>query len=277
MLRIMRPKQWIKNTFVLAPLIFSGLFVQAEAVASALAAFIFFSLAASSVYVLNDLRDMEQDRLHPEKSRTRPLANGSLGRRDAIMLMVTLLAATSLSLLWKPAVTAVIAAYVGLNVAYSFSLKHQPVFDLFCIAGGFVLRVYAGAVALDVPISGWMFVTTLSLALYLACIKRRQELATSGNNARAVLKLYSVDLVNRYAEMAATGALIFYSLFVLESHPGMIFTIPVVMFGLFRYWYAVEVRGFGESPTDAVLSDLPLALTVLLWAGLCIWGLWTGA
>jgi 4-hydroxybenzoate polyprenyltransferase len=173
-----------------------------------------------------------------------------------------------------PRVMAVIAAYLLLNVAYSFVLKYQPVIDIFTIALGFVLRVYAGAIALSVPLSSWMFVTTLCLALYLAAVKRKQELAQSGTDGRKVLEKYSIPLVERYAEMSATGALVFYSLFVMSAKPTMVITVPLVLFGLFRYWYVVEELEGGESPTDALLSDGPLLLTVILWVAACGWALW---
>jgi 4-hydroxybenzoate polyprenyltransferase len=155
-------------------------------------------------------------------------------------------------------------------------LKHQPVLDIFTIAIGFVLRVYAGAVALTVPVSNWMFVTTLCLALYLAAVKRRQELSQSGTEGRKVLEKYSVSLVDRYAEMSAMGALVFYSMFVMSAKPELVITVPLVLFGLFRYWYVVEVLDAGESPTDALIADWQLLLTVVLWMASCIWALWPG-
>jgi 4-hydroxybenzoate polyprenyltransferase len=171
-------------------------------------------------------------------------------------------------------VSLVILGYLLLNLAYTFVLKHQPVVDIFTIAIGFVLRVYAGSVALGVQLSEWMFVTTLCLALFLASVKRRQELSQSGIDGRKVLEKYSISLVDRYAEMSATGALVFYSLFVMSARPQMIVSIPLVLFGLFRYWYVVEELDSGESPTDALLTDWPLLLTVVSWIGVCGWVLW---
>ena len=174
----------------------------------------------------------------------------------------------------RPSVGLVILAYLALNFAYTFILKHQPVVDIFSIALGFILRVQAGAVALAVPVSSWMFVTTLCLALYLASIKRRQELAHSGGQGRRVLEHYSVALVDRYAEMAATGTLLFYSLFVMTVQPNLAVSIPVVLYGLFRYWFVVEALEGGESPADALFSDWQLSATVLIWLGICVWVLW---
>jgi len=159
-------------------------------------------------------------------------------------------------------------------MGYTFVLKHQPVLDMFTIAIGFVLRVYAGALALSVAVSAWMLVTTLCLALFLAAIKRRQELVYSSAHGRPVLGKYSLPLVDRYAAMSATGALVFYSLFVISAKPQLVGTIPLVLFGLYRYWYVVEQPDGGESPTDALLADWQLLTTVLLWVGICAWALW---
>jgi len=270
----MRPKQWVKNGFVLAPLVFSGEFLNSGLVSQASFAVFLFCLASSAAYIINDMHDIEHDRRHPKKSKTRPLAAGIV----TIPMALALLAVLYGTLVWgwfvAPEVVQVIAAYTILNLSYTFVLKHQPVVDIFTIAIGFVLRVYAGAVALAVPVSSWMFVTTLCLALYLAAVKRRQELSQSGTEGRKVLEKYSVSLVDRYAEMSATGALVFYSMFVMSAKPQLVITVPLVLFGLFRYWYVVEELDGGESPTDALTADWQLLLTVVLWVAACVWALW---
>ncbi|MGF1841510.1 decaprenyl-phosphate phosphoribosyltransferase [Vibrio atlanticus] len=273
LVRLMRPKQWIKNAFVFAPLLFSGLFTDMLSVQHTLSAFIIFCLASSATYVLNDYNDIENDRKHPVKSKTRPLASGEVSKPQARILMVVLYGVVALSALVYPKVFSVVAAYLLLNVAYTFYLKHQPVLDVFTIAAGFVLRVYAGAVSLDVPLSSWMFITTLSLALFLAAIKRRQELMKSGNKARSVLQFYTIELVDKYAEMSATCAILFYSLFVISDKPDMVYTIPFVLFGLYRYWFIVESKDSGESPTDALFADRWLQLTILGWVVACLYSL----
>lgn len=274
LVKLMRPKQWVKNGFVLAPLIFSGLFTDIASVTNALMAMLLFSLASSATYVVNDYHDIEHDRKHPVKSRKRPLASGQVSKPQALVLLGLLYGALIWGYFQQPNVILVILAYLALNLAYTFVLKHQPVIDIFTIATGFVLRVYAGAMALSVAVSSWMFVTTFCLALYLASVKRRQELTQSGTEGRKVLEHYTVSLVEKYAEMSATGALIFYSLFVMTARPEMVITIPFVLFGLFRYWFVVESLDGGESPTDALLSDWQLALTVLIWIVASVWSLW---
>lgn len=274
LLRLLRPRQWVKNGFVLAPLVFTGGFADLATLGQALLAAGFFCLAASAAYIVNDWHDLEQDRRHPAKSRQRPLAAGQVSPGAALGLLLALYGALAWGWFQQPGVVLVILAYLGMNLAYTFVLKHQPVIDIFVVATGFVLRVYAGALALSVPLSPWMFVTTLCLALYLAAVKRRQELALSGGAARKVLAHYSIALVDRYAEMAATGALLFYSLFVMENRPQLIITIPLVLYGLFRYWYVVEAKAGGESPTDALLSDWQLLLVLLLWVAASAAALW---
>lgn len=274
LMKLMRPKQWVKNGFVLAPLVFSGAFLDDGAVCHALLAVLLFCVASSATYIINDMHDIERDRRHRKKSITRPLAAGIVSVPAALILLASLYAVLVWGWFVAPKVALVIAAYLVLNLAYTFVLKHQPVVDIFTIAIGFVLRVYAGAMALDVPVSSWMSITTLCLALYLAAVKRRQELSQSGADGRKVLEKYSVSLVDRYAEMSATGALLFYSMFVLSAKPELVITVPLVLFGLFRYWFVVEALDEGESPTDALLADWQLLLTVLLWVAACGWVLW---
>lgn len=274
LLWLLRPRQWVKNCFVLAPLVFTGAFLAPGALARALLAALVFCIASSSTYIVNDLHDLERDRRHPGKARSRPLAAGRVARREALLLLAILYCALIVAWPFAPAVLPVALAYMLLNLAYTYVLKNQPVLDIFTIALGFVLRVYAGAAALAVPLSGWMFITTLCLALYLAALKRRQELRHNGAAGRQVLEKYSAALIDRYAEMSGTGALVFYSMFVMSARPQLVVTVPLVLFGLFRYWYVVELLDGGESPTDALLEDWQLMLTGLLWTAACCWALW---
>lgn len=267
LLTLIRPRQWVKNVFVIAPLIFAGEFLNIASIEKVLLATLIFCIASSATYIVNDLHDIERDRRHPLKSKKRPLASGQVGVSSAVALLLALYGLLVVAWVLLPTVVYVVLGYMLLNLAYTFVLKHQPVIDIFTIAMGFVLRVYAGATALAVPVSSWMFVTTLCLALYLAAVKRRQELASNGSESREVLQHYTPQLIDRYAEMAATGALLFYSLFVMTARPEMVMTIPLVLYGLYRYWFIVEAKEAGESPTDALLSDWQLLLTVVVWGG----------
>ncbi|WP_448760863.1 decaprenyl-phosphate phosphoribosyltransferase [Acinetobacter tandoii] len=271
LIKLIRPKQWVKNSFVFAPLIFAGEFLHLDSIYSTLLAAFLFCLASSAVYIVNDLKDIEKDRIHPEKSKKRPLASNQVSSHSAIILLILLY--IFLISFWCVVtnVIYVIFIYLGLNWAYTFKLKHEPVIEIFIVAFGFVLRVYAGAVALTAPVSHWMFITTLSISLYLASIKRRQEILQNGSQSRGVLAHYSVTLIDRFAEMSAVTAVVFYSLYVMEFQPKLVITVPLVIFGLFRYWYIVETLKGGESPTDVIIQDKQILLTILLWIGFCIW------
>ncbi len=262
---IMRPRQWVKNSFVVAPLVFSGQLSHGMSISKTVVAFLLFCIASSASYILNDIHDIELDKRHPIKSMHRPLASGAISMSCACMLLIVCYGLLVSAWWVVPSVFYVLLGYLSLNIVYTLALKNQPVLDLFIIAFGFVFRVYAGAIAINVPVSSWMLITTLCLALYLAAIKRRQELTQHGCEGRKVLNQYSISLVNRYAEMSATCAVVFYSMFVMSARPGLVITIPIVLFGLFRYWYVVETLDGGESPVDVVLFDKPLFIGILLW------------
>lgn len=272
-IKLMRPKHWVKNLFVLAPVIFSGLLDSKVAIVDAFLAMVLFCIASSVTYVFNDYMDIESDRQHPIKSQ-RPLASGDVSKQAAIILICILYSVIIVLGMFNKNVFSVVVSYVLLNIAYSLYLKHQPVLDIFTIAIGFVLRVYAGAVAIQVPLSAWMFITTFSLALFLASIKRRQEILKSNAMSRNVLRFYTVPLMNRYAEMSSICALLFYSLFVISVNTEMVITIPFVIFGLYRYWFVVEGNGRGESPADVLFEDYQLQLSILLWVASCIYIIW---
>lgn len=276
LIQLIRPKQWIKNCFVVAPLIFSAEFLKLDAILNTFYAVLLFSLAASAVYIVNDLKDIEKDRAHPSKSQKRPLASGQVQPKSAICLLACIYIALMFAWFLMPQVIQVILVYLVLNLAYSFKLKHEPVIEIFIVASGFVLRVFAGAVALALPVSQWMFITTLSISLYLASIKRRQELVNCGSQGRGVLAHYTVSLIDRFAEMSAISSIVFYSLYVMQVQPQLIATIPFVMFGLFRYWFIVESLQGGESPTDVIVQDRQILFTVVIWLGGCIWVLIPG-
>ena len=276
MSRLIRPRHWVKNAFVLAPAVFAGVFTEPESALKGLAAFGMFCLAASAVYVFNDLRDASTDRLHPVKRHARPLASGALSIATGRMVLAALVAGLAASMIAFRAPALTIAGYVALNVAYTLWLKHVAVVDLFCIASGFMLRVYAGAQAVDVPLSSWMLITTLALALYLAAVKRRQELATSGPESRRVLANYTLPLLDGYAQTAASASVVFYSLYVMDVRPELAITVPFVLLGIFRYSYLVQTRQVGESPTDALWTDVPLILTILAWGALCVYAFLPG-
>ena len=162
-----------------------------------------------------------------------------------------------------------------LNVVYSIFLKKQPVLNIFVIAVGFVLRVYAGAAIIRVPVSPLMCITTLTLSLYLAAIKRRQEIILNNNKSREVLVHYPLELVDKYALISASITILFYSFYVIIDKPSIVISIPCVIFGLYRYWFIVEVNKEGESPVTTLFTDLQLQLSIVSWLAIIIYSFWS--
>lgn len=268
LLRLIRPKHWIKNAFVLAPLAFSGRFNEADSNWRTLGALVAFCLVASATYVMNDIFDVAADRAHPTKRFTRPIAAGQVSIPTAWVTFGVLLA-VSVGLLWlMPKIALVIGGYLLLQIAYNLYLKRQPIIDMFVIAVGFVLRIYAGAFSIEVRVSKWMFVTTFSLAIFLASMKRHQELKTHGEGSRKVLEHYTEAFTQRITEISGTLAVVFYSFYTFTAHPAFIYSIPVVLFVLVRYWFVADQAGAGESPTDLILHDRQLLLAALVLVGI---------
>lgn len=276
LLRSMRPKQWTKNAIIFAPLIFAQKFTETAPVAEACLAFLIFCGLSGAVYIINDLLDIEQDRKHPLKC-LRPLASGLLSPRAAVSFLLALLAAAvagALLLLdWQFGLIA--AAYIVLQISYSLWLKHVVIIDVFCIAAGFLLRVAAGAEAIDVTFSTWLFFCTILLALFLALSKRRHELVLLEDSAaqhRRILFEYSTDLLDQMISIVTTATLIAYILYTVSDETvakfgsdKLKFTIPFVLYGIFRYLYLIHQKNEGGSPEKVLLNDRPILVTVLLY------------
>ena len=268
-IKLMRPRHWVKNLFVFAPLVFAGLVQSSHAAAAAAIAFGFFCLASSAVYVLNDLADLEGDRHHERKSVRRPLASGRVQPRTARILFLVLISGLLTAFAWKWDVALALLAYVGINIVYSAWWKKVAIVELFLVASGFPLRVYAGTLAIGVPLSQWMFVTVLALALFLVSVKRLREFQSpDAASARAVLEQYGSDVLKQFVQISAMASLVFYCMFTLTERPELGLTVPLVLFGFFRFLLVSERVPHGDSPTEVFLSDLPLLLTVLSWGGL---------
>lgn len=266
----MRPKQWTKNLFLFAALFFVKAFTDLEKVLLATEAFALFCLASSAVYLLNDIVDLPNDREHPLK-KLRPLAAGKISKLAAGMTAV-ILGATAIGggfyLNWWFGVT--IIGYVLLNIAYSLLLKNLIILDVFTIAIGFVIRVVAGAVAISVPFSSWLILCTFFLTLFLAINKRKSELAfnaQSGN--RAVLQNYSPAFLDQMSLIALSATIISYTFYTFSSEHSklLMLTVPIVLYGLFKYLFIVnESLGADDGPSDVFLREASLQLTVLIWA-----------
>lgn len=279
-LRALRPHQWTKNLLVFAALLFSKHLFEAEPFLRTFLAFVAFCGLAGAVYLWNDVADIERDRLHPKK-KLRPLAAGELSIRTATLGAITLVVlALSLSFWLDPRLGLCAASYLGLNLAYSFGLKHVVILDVLSISLGFVLRALAGGYAIDVPVTEWLLVLALLLALFLALAKRRHEITSLSEQAsshRAILAEYSPYLIDQMTSVVTASVVTAYAFYTLSPETvhkfgtaKLSWTLPLVLYGIFRYLYLVHQKERGDSPTDMLLTDRPLLATVALWVALVI-------
>ncbi len=275
-LKLLRLPQWIKNFFVFVPLVFSQHLFDKEYFVFSLSGFIIFCITSSLVYIINDVIDLEADKAHPIK-KYRPLPSEKISKLNAIVFAAIIFIIVGISLIRFNVFFAVsVIAYFILNILYSFSLKHIVLLDIFSIAAGFTLRVIAGALIIEVPISSWLLLTTMFISLFLAIMKRQSELKLfqddNNSKTRKVLASYSLDFTNQIATVAASGVIICYTLYTVSSRTvsvfgteNLIYTTPFVVFGIFRYMYLVYINKKGENTTEILLTDLPMIFNVLLY------------
>ncbi|MBW7866409.1 MAG: decaprenyl-phosphate phosphoribosyltransferase [Candidatus Hydrogenedens sp.] len=279
MVRLLRVYQWPKNLLVLLPLLFAQEMGDLRADLRAFAAFAAFCLASSATYIINDLRDLEQDRQHPEK-QFRPLASGQISPAPAVLLSLLLLGcAVLLGIVAGKGFLVALALYLALTLSYSFLLKHVFLVDVLAVSLGFVLRAMAGALAIDVTFSNWLVVCTLFLALFLSLGKRRHEIFLLERDAgahRAVLEHYTIGYIDQLLLLVGGGALITYTIYTCSPEvvdrvgsDKMYMTLPFVVYGLARYLWLVREKEAGGDPSGMLLSDLPIAVSVALWVMAC--------
>lgn len=279
LLQELRPKQWLKNGLLFFGLIYSLHLTDPTSVARALLAFVVFCSLSSAGYIFNDFRDLVADRLHPTK-QFRPLASGELSQPAAVAAGSFLGLFSAIVALWfDPGFAAICAVYLILSVTYSLYWKHLVLIDLFAISGGFVLRVVAGSVAIAVGVSPWLYVCTILGSLLIALGKRRSEVLAMPEEAadalahRATLEHYTVEFLDRLIVLVAAASVIAYSLYTFSAenvphNHSMMLTAPIVLYGVFRYLFLVQVRGEGGNPEDLLLGDRSLAIAVTLFLAL---------
>ena len=277
LLRTMRPKQWFKNVFVFAALVFAFKLLDLSLVGITVAAFAVFCLVSSAVYVMNDLGDRKQDALHPRK-RHRPLASGALSPNIAIAAIIALLAVSlpvAFLIHWQFGLITLV--YFLTQIAYTFLLKHVVIVDVMIVASGFVIRAMAGALAIQVPISPWLYVCVTLLALFQALCKRRHELILLSEGAashRKILDEYSPAFLDQMVSVVTASTVMAYALYtftadnlpraIKDSH-AMMLTIPFVIYAIFRYLYLVYQKDEGGTPEELLLRDRPLLISIILW------------
>lgn len=273
--KTMRPRQWTKNVFIFAALVFDKQLFVLDSFLRTMAGFALFCLISSSVYIFNDLADIEADRKHPEKKK-RPIPSGQLSIGAAWVAGILLVAiALGLGYLLAPAFAGVIGLYFLINLAYSKWLKHIPIVDVLIIAAGFVLRVGAGVTLIDVErFSPWLYVVMTLLSLFLGFGKRRAELALLTHGAgshRKVLDGYTIPLLDQYIMIVSGTTIVAYSLYTFSApnvpaNHSMMLTIPFVIYTIFRYLYLINVEDEGGAPEEILLTDRPFQIAMVLWA-----------
>lgn len=275
---LLRPRQWVKNLFVCAGVLFAGQWHDRRLLVALLLTFAAFSLMGSSVYVLNDYLDREADRGHPVK-RHRPLASGAVTPPQgfaaaAVCFGLAVIAASfaDIRVLW------IILIYLLINVAYSLRLKHQPIIDVFCISSGFMLRILAGTWGIRIPPSGWLLLTGMFITLFLGFGKRRAEWMDGVGARRIVLATYSPELLDTFLSITATGTALSYGLYTLDPKTialhhtdELILTLPFVLFAVLRYLYLIHSRRKGENPSADLFTDPQILLCGLLFAACTFW------
>lgn len=280
LVRLLRPKQWVKNVFVCVGVVFGRRFGDPHLVANMLLAFIAFSLMGSSVYVINDYLDRDADRLHPTKRR-RPLASGLVSPAQGFAAALVCVAiATSAAVVADIRVLALVLIYLAINCAYSIRLKHFAVIDVFCIASGFMLRILAGTWAIGIPPSGWLILSGMFVTLFLGFGKRRAEWVESRGSVaqRQSLESYSRELLDTFLAITATGTVLSYGLYTLDPQTialhhtnKLIYTLPFVLFGLFRYLLLLHSRNKGENPSGDVFTDPQILLCGAAFGAAVAW------
>lgn len=276
LIRAMRPKQWTKNVLIYAGLVFDGQLFVPNALLQVTVSFLLLSFVASSIYLINDIIDIDRDRKHPVK-RHRPLPSGQLRVSTALTAAITLpFFAMLAALTYSPQFTVVLLVYFVLHVLYSFWLKHIVIIDIMTITAGFVLRVAAGVVVVQVQnFSPWLYACTALLALFLAIGKRRQEmvlLEQRAQSVRSTYRAYSLPLLDDMLRMVTTSTFLAYLLYTIEAPTIKVadtnlalITVPFVLYALFRYLYLIHVRGEGGAPDEVLLRDYPLLASIVLW------------
>ena len=281
LLRLMRPHQWIKNTFVFTGLLFGHAWHDPNLVTLVVVAFIAFCLVSSTVYIINDIVDLEQDRHHPKKTR-RPLASGQVSVTAAVIL-AAVLGTLGLGLAYGASKTVVVilVAYALMNIAYSLRLKHVVILDVFIIATGFMLRILAGTLAVGIPPSQWLLLCGMMVTLFLGFTKRRAEIMALAEDKaahRKVLEHYSPVLLDKMIGVTAAGLIMSYSLYTMnpdtiriQGTSNLIYTVPFVMYGVFRYIYLLHHQSKGADTAHDLVRDPHLFIVVGAWLAATLW------
>jgi len=272
----MRPYQWVKNFFIFMPLVFGQHLFERMGLLKTLATFFLFSFAASGVYLANDILDLEGDKKHPTK-RHRPIASGLISiRQSKVVAIILICSVIFFSFILDKNICWIIIIYCGLNLLYTLKLKDAVILDVFCIGAFYYFRILAGSLSGNVVLSNWMILCTILLALFLAFGKRRYDLQVSRGSKPVYLK-YNIYFIDRMISIISGSLVVFYALYTMDQHTinqfqtrNMIYTIPFVYYGIFRYLYLIDKKQIGGDPTLILLKDKKMQMNLLLWIVTCI-------
>jgi decaprenyl-phosphate phosphoribosyltransferase len=263
---LMRPFQWVKNIIIFIPLIFSKKLFEFDSLVLSFAVFICFILASSIIYIFNDIWDLKEDKKHPLKKKTRPLANNNLKKKDAYFLVAFLGLLLSVILKFNISILGIVITFLILNIFYSIYLKNIVIIDLITISLSYLVRVLAGSVAINVQLSGWLLICIFCASLFLISFKRIAEIKISNFKSRLVLKKYNNEILLKIIDVSSTCCIIFYALYTILINPNLIITLPLIFMGFFRYYYLYyTAKIFEESPVKIIFSDKQIVWLLTLW------------
>ena len=260
-----RPFQWVKNVIIFIPLIFAKKLFELDAFVLSSIAFVSFILASSIIYIFNDICDLEKDRKHPIK-KNRPLANNSLKKKDAYLLIILLGLLLLVLLKSNISILGIIIIFFILNIFYSLYFKNVIIIDLVIVSLSYVIRVLAGSIIINVALSAWLLICVFSTSLFLISFKRLAEIKISGFKSRPILRTYNNEILLKIIDVSAICSIIFYSLYTVFVNPNLIYTVPLIFVGFFRYYYLYyTAKIFEESPVKIIFSDKPILVLLILW------------
>jgi len=260
-----RPFQWVKNVIIFIPLIFAKKLFVLDAFVLSSIAFVSFILASSIIYIFNDICDLEKDKKHPIK-KNRPLANNSLKKKDAYLLIILLGLLLLVLLKSNISILGIIIIFFVLNIFYSLYFKNVIIIDLIIVSLSYVIRVLAGSIVINVALSAWLLICVFSTSLFLISFKRLAEIKISGFKSRPILKKYNNEILLKIIDVSAICSIIFYSLYTVFVNPNLIYTVPLIFLGFFRYYYLYyTAKTFEESPVKIIFSDKPILVLLILW------------
>jgi 4-hydroxybenzoate polyprenyltransferase len=267
----MRPFQWVKNIIIFIPLIFSKKLFELDAFVLSSIAFVSFTLASSIIYIFNDICDLEKDKKHPIKKKTRPLANGSLKLKDAYILIILLVLLLSILLIFTYSILEILIVFFILNISYSLFFKNIVIVDIIMVSLSYIVRVFAGGYIINVQLSEWLLICIFSLSLFLISFKRLSEIKISNFKSRQVLERYNNQILIKIGDISIICSIIFYTLYIALVNPNLIITVPLVFMGFFRYLYLYyTLKTFEESPVKLIFSDKLIIVILILWCALVI-------